>query len=194
MLLVSNNQATDVLLALSGGGSVVNARLAALGIKGISVDRPTTEVIAGALGTPGMTPEQRAAAGVEFYADAKDKATPEAMARLLVKIWQRQAISPASTDLMLNLMSRCLTGTERIRKILPPDAIVMDKTGTVTANGTGVTNDVAIITLPNNAGHLFLTVYTKQTKQPEGQPEPAIAQIARAAYDYFVFNPVAIAK
>ncbi|HEX3867966.1 MAG TPA: serine hydrolase [Gemmatimonadaceae bacterium] len=194
MLLVSNNTATDVLLALAGGGSAVNARLAALGISGISVDRPTSGVIAAAIGARGASAEEQAAVGIAFYADTKDTSTPEAMARLLLKIWRREALSPTSTDFMLDLMRRCYTGTERIRKLLPPDVVVMDKTGTLYANNTDITNDVGIITLPNNAGHLFLTVFTKEAKRPEGHTETAIAQIARAAYDYFVFNPIGAAK
>src|SRR5688572_6041016 len=41
MLIISDNSATDLVLKAAGGGKSVNARLAALGVQGISVDRPT---------------------------------------------------------------------------------------------------------------------------------------------------------
>src|SRR5213593_4583488 len=50
MLLISDNSATDVVLRTAGTGSAVNARLRALGVNGISVDRPTVRLIADAIG------------------------------------------------------------------------------------------------------------------------------------------------
>jgi beta-lactamase class A len=61
----------------------------------------------------------------------------------------------------------------------------MHKTGTLT---NGINDDVGIITLPNDAGHLILTVFVKDAKVDEAGQERTIAQIARAAYDYFLFN------
>jgi len=61
----------------------------------------------------------------------------------------------------------------------------MHKTGTL---NNGITDDVGIITLPNDAGHLVLTVFVKEAKVDEATQERTIAQIARAAYDYFTFN------
>src|SRR5687768_4581305 len=50
MLIISDNSATDLVLKAAGGGKSVNARLAALGVQGISVDRPTIVLIADAVG------------------------------------------------------------------------------------------------------------------------------------------------
>jgi beta-lactamase class A len=203
MLLISDNTAADLMLRTAGRGPAVNARLASLGVKGISVDRPTVALIADALGiknlppenelTPqrfrelmrAVTPDDRKAAAESFSKDHRDTATPEGMARLLEKIWKRQALSGASTDLLLDIMRRCQTGPERIKGMLPPGTVVMHKTGTL---NNGITDDVGIITLPNDAGHLVLTVFVKEAKVDEATQERAIAQIARAAYDYFVFN------
>ena len=57
MLLISDNSATDMVLKVAGNGPAVNARLAALGIKGISVDRPTIHLIADAVGLKNLGPE-----------------------------------------------------------------------------------------------------------------------------------------
>jgi beta-lactamase class A len=203
MLLISDNSATDILLRTAGRGSAVNARLGTLGVRGISVDRPTVGLIADAMGIKNLPPEneltlqrfgelarmvspdERKAAAEKFSQDRRDTATPEGMARLLEKIWRRQAVSAASTDLLLDMMRRCQTGPARIKGMLPPNIVVMHKTGTLS---NGITDDIGIITLPNDAGHVVLTVFIKDAKADADTQERAIAQIARAVYDYFLFN------
>lgn len=202
MLLISDNSATDLVLKAAGGGGAVNARLAALGVQGISVDRPTIELIADAVGVRDLGPEsqwsrkafaeksravtdaEREAARIAFYRDPRDTATPEGMSRLLQKIWQRETLSDASTALLLDIMLRCQTGADRIKGLLPPRTPVMHKTGSL---GIGVTDDVGIITLPDGAGHLVISVFVKEATASVEQQERTIAQIARAAYDYFYF-------
>jgi beta-lactamase class A len=80
-------------------------------------------------------------------------------------------------------MRRCETGAARIKGILPPGTEVRHKTGTI----GGTTNDVGIITLPGEAGHVALAVFVKSSRRPSTDVEPVIAQIARAVYDYFLF-------
>ena len=204
MLLISDNSATDINLRIAGGPAAVNARLAALGVSGISVDRPTYRLIADAIGITNLPaekdltiqrfmelanavpPSAQSAARDAAYRDKRDTSTPEGMARLLEKIWRRQALSPKSTDLLLDIMLRCQTGEARIKGLLPPNTPVMHKTGTLSL---GVTNDVGIITLPGDAGHVVLTVFVKEATADATTQERAIAQVARAVYDYFVFHP-----
>jgi beta-lactamase class A len=107
------------------------------------------------------------------------------MARLLSKLWRKEALSPTSSDRLVDIMFRCETGLLRIKGLLPPAIRVAHKTGTLSI---GVTNDVGILELPDGAGHVVLTVFVKEAKaSPEAQ-ERAIAQIGRAVYDYFLFN------
>jgi len=203
MLLISDNSATDLVLKAAGGGSAVNARLTELGVSGISVDRPTIELIADAMGvrdlgpesewsreafaakSRNVTPADRAAAAAAFYRDPRDTATPEGMARLLQKIWKREALSEANSALLLDIMLRCQTGDARIKGLLPPRTPVMHKTGSL---GIGVTDDVGIITLPDGAGHLVISVFVKEATASVELQERTIAQIARAAYDYFLYR------
>jgi beta-lactamase class A len=171
-------------------------------VRGISVDRPTIELIADAIGVRNLGPEsawsmarfdslasavseadQRAAAEV-FYKDRRDTATPEGMARLLQKIWNKQALSAASSELLLDIMRRCQTGENRLKGMLPPGVEVRHKTGTL---GIGVANDVGIIDLPDGAGHLVVAAFVKESPKDAAAQERTIAQIARAAYDYFTF-------
>lgn len=203
MLLISDNSATDLVLKAAGNGPSVNQRLAALGVRGISVDRPTIALIADAVGVSDLgpeatwtlkgfsakaravTPDQARAAAEAFYRDRRDTSTPEGMARLLQKVWRREALSPAMTDLLLDIMLRCETGAARIKGLLPPGTEVMHKTGSL---GIGVTNDVGIIRLPDGAGHVVLAVYIKQSRADVATQERTIAQVARAVYDYALFT------
>lgn len=209
MLRISDNSATDVMLRTAGGAPAVNARLQSLGIRGIRVDRPTIRLIADYIGIANLpsdtvAPEQFRAlaravpdsmpqlAASAAEKDPRDTSTPEGMARLLEKIWRGQAVSAASTELLLDIMRRCMTGAERIKGMLPPDTPVAHKTGTLGGGagvrGAGTQNDVGIIELPGDAGHLITVVLVKGEDQ-SARGERAIAHIARAAYDYFVINP-----
>jgi len=203
MLLISDNSATDMVLKAAGGGKAVNERLAALGVQGISVDRPTIELIADAIGIKDLGPEkdwtlagfrdkaravsdeQEKQAAADFYKDRRDTSTPEGMARLLQKIWKREALSEASSALLLDIMLRCQTGDARIKGLLPPGTDVMHKTGTL---GIGVANDVGIMRLPDGAGHVVITVFVKESAVNSAAQDRTIAQVSRAVYDYFLFT------
>jgi beta-lactamase class A len=201
MLLVSDNTATDLCLRHAGGGEGVTARMRMLGIEGLRVDRSTLELISDWKGlslVPGneerdpakygelldsVSREKADAAERAFEDDPRDTATPRAMAALLEKIWKREALSPESTDLLLDIMKRCRTGEGRLKGILPGGTEVAHKTGTI-----GRTlNDVGIITLPNGAGHVIVAAFVKASSRPESERERAIAEAARAAHDYFLF-------
>jgi beta-lactamase class A len=82
-------------------------------------------------------------------------------------------------------MERCRTGEARLKGILPAETIVAHKTGTIGE----ITNDVGIITLPGDAGHIAIAVLVKSSEKEVPERERVIAQIARAVYDFFLFQP-----
>jgi beta-lactamase class A len=207
MLLISDNSATDIVLRLAGGPEAVTSKMRDLGIAGINVNRPTVRLISEWLGadlplekdwTPDLfgklysavPPATRAAAEAKFNADPRDTAQPAAMADLLLKIYSKKLHKPETAELLLDIMRRCQTGDARIKGMLPPDTEIAHKTGSI----GGTINDVGIITLPDNAGHVVLALFVKQGTKSETS-ERAIAQIARTIYDYFLFvrtsSPVA---
>jgi beta-lactamase class A len=202
MLLISDNSATDITLRTAGGGMAVTERMRALGIDGIRVDRPTIELIADWLGIrlppraawtqalftqlyEATTSEQRDSAEAVFDADPRDTATPDGMALLLARLWRGEILSDSSSSLLLDIMQRSTTGTNRLKGLLTADAEVAHKTGTI----GGTTNDVGIITLPGSAGHVVTVVFIKQSNLEVPERERVIAHIARAVHDYFLFNP-----
>jgi len=203
MLLISDNTATDVLLERAGGGAAVTARMRALGIDGIDVSRPTVELIADWSGVKSLPPArerslelwgrlfqavpeaEKRAAGEAFDKDPRDTATPDAMVDLLARIQGKGLHKPETAELLLDIMRRCQTGEQRLKGILPEDAVVAHKTGTI----GGTTNDVGIVTLPQGAGHVAIAVFVKSSTRPVPEREKAIAQIARAVHDFFLFRP-----
>jgi beta-lactamase class A len=203
MMIVSDNSATDVLWKEAGGAGPIMARLRALGVNGISVDRPTALLIAAAVGidpppesasTPSWfnemmrarPPGRREAARDEMAKDPRDTATPEALVDLLLKIWRHEAVSPAQSKVLLEIMSRTTSGRGRLRGLLPKGTPVAHKTGTLSGI---VTNDAGIITLPGNAGHVAIAVMVRESMNTIAVQERAIAEISRAVYDWFLLNP-----
>ncbi len=106
MMLISDNSATDVCLRLAGGAPAVTARMRALGITGINVDRSTLQLISDWIGidkpadrdvdlatfgrlSSAVKAEERSAAGKRFDADPRDTSTPEAMTALLEMIFRK---------------------------------------------------------------------------------------------------------
>lgn len=203
MLLISDNSATDALLRIAGGGDSVNARLRTLGISGIRVDRSTALLIADAVGfrdklppeqewNPqafgkagrATSPSERAQARTQFQDDPRDTSTPDGMASLLLRIHKKDILKPDSAALLLDIMERCRTGGTRLKGLLPPGTIVAHKTGSMSM----VANDVGIMTLPGDAGHIVIAAFTKKFEDTT-KGERAIAEITRAVHDYFVFQP-----
>jgi beta-lactamase class A len=204
MLLISDNSATDILLRLAGGPEAVTARMRDLGIAGINVNRSTARLIADSDGVKNLPPEsqwslemwhklldavprdeaKRAAA--DFDKDPRDTATPEAMTALLARIWlkDREVMKPESAGLLLDIMRRCQTGQARLKGILPEGTEVAHKTGSI----GGTTNDVGIVTLPENTGHVAIAVFVKASGNPVAARERAIAEIARTVHDFFLFE------
>jgi beta-lactamase class A len=203
MLLISDNSATDVCLRLAGGPEAVTARMRTAGINGIDVNRSTARLIADWIGiargpsesewsptlfnelSSAVKPEERKAAAARFDADPRDTATPEAMVELLERIYRKDLLKPDSAELLLDIMRRCRTGEARLKGMLPLGTEVAHKTGTI----GGTTNDVGIVTLPDNTGHVAITVFVKSSDKETPVRERTIAEIARAVHDFFLFQP-----
>jgi beta-lactamase class A len=204
MMMISDNSAADICLAKAGAAKVT-ARMKSWGIDGIRVDRSCQELILDYQGrdtarlkdlarddlrealrrdASPQTIEGRFAADDRLAADPRDTATPNAMVALLEKIWRGQAVGRSAGDALLELLKRCRTGENRLRGLLPPATVVAHKTGTI----GGVVNDVGIVYLPSDAGHMAIAVMSKRTRASLEDVERTIAHIARYAHDYFLFT------
>jgi beta-lactamase class A len=163
MMVHSNNRATDLLIAALGGPAVIDGWLRAHRISGMRVDRTIAQLLA----------DRR------DLNDYRDSSTPVAMLGLLRLVDSGNALTPQSRALLLDMMRRCATGSNRIRGILPPGARVEHKTGTL----NGYTGDVGFLTTPE--GRRIAVVFFARG----GTNRPAvISTAARAVYDAFA-NP-----
>jgi beta-lactamase class A len=203
MMTESDNTATDRLLMLAGGPSQVTDYVRSLDIHSVRVDRSIRELLANHAGITDVPPigtvfsggvyrdrvrqvplDAREEAMRSYADDPRDTATPLDMSRLFGRLMLGNLLTPASTTYLLGVLERARTGPHRLKGLLPPNTIIGHKTGTV---GTS-TNDCGIITLPDGAGHLAVSVFVKGSAAPGREREQVIAHIARAAYDYFLFN------
>lgn len=200
MMVVSDNTATDLLLSIAGGPGAVTRRMRAVGITDIDVSRSVFEMIAASSGVqrlpPDATParfdrlEREADPGLkkkmrrEFESDGRDTATPDAVVSLLQGIYRGDFLRPESAGMLLDAMRRSQTGEARLKGMLPSGTPVAHKSGTL----GGSTNDVGIITLPEDGGHVAIAIFVKTSKKEATEREKAIAEIARAVYDFYLFG------
>lgn len=167
MLVKSDNTASDLLLAAAGGPAPVTKRMRSFGLTDVEISRNEVQI---------------AADGDNKANDRRDTASPYSIARLLYYIHKEMALKPDSVKLLLKHMTEATTGPARIKGFLPAGTPVAHKTGTAWTT----VNDAGILTLPNNAGHVALSVFVRAPLSDES--EAAIAHIARAVCDYYVLR------
>ena len=164
-LINSSNPATDALLAAVGGPAAVNRWIKTTGVEGMRIDRDIATLVR----DDGEFDPARTV-------DLRDSATPVAMAQLLSGLFQGQWLSQRSRAFLLGTMERCVTGKRRMRALLPSDARIAHKTGTL--NNTA--SDVGIIQAPDGHAYAVAIYVTGQGGKPNR--DARIASIARTIY------------
>ncbi len=157
MIIHSSNPATDLLLRDLGGPKTVQAWLTQNNLNGLRIDRSIAQLL-------------RAKRDLH---DIRDSSTPQAMVELLRRLDGGQLLRPSSRTYLLGLMSRCKTGKNRIRGLLPFGTPVENKTGTL----NGLTTDVGYITLPGGRRIAVAFFARGGSNRPR-----AIAEAARTIY------------
>ena len=166
MLTRSSNPATDALLAAVGGPRAVNDWARRAGISEFRIDRDIATLV-------------RDDGGVDPAAviDYRDSATPLAMVQLLSGLYQGRWLQRQHRDVILGAMERCRTGKRRIPALLPEDATVAHKTGSL----YNTSSDVGIVRTPDGRAFALAIYVTGQGSRLNR--EARIAQLARAIYD-----------
>ena len=160
MMIRSDNHATDILIRDLGGPRTLQSWLDQHGLSGLRIDRNIAQLLR----------------SKRDLWDVKDSATPRAMVTLLQKLDSGALLKPHSRSWLLDVMSRCKTGKNRMRALLPAWARVENKTGTL----SGYTSDVGFMTLPDGRRVAVAFFARGGSNRPR-----SIAEAARAIYDGF---------
>jgi len=195
-LTQSDNTANDRLLTLVGGPQAVKRALAIRNITGVGFGSGERALQSK---TAGMTWRQdyarggfeRARSSLPAYARSQayrryvdnppDGASANGITTALGKIRAGQALSSASTDLLLSIMSRTRTGRARLRAGLTAGWRIAHKTGTgqTYAGRTAGFNDVGFLVSPD--GHVYaVAVMIGDDGSGERVRQRLIAGVARA--------------
>lgn len=163
----SDNTANDYLMRRAGGPDAVRRILATKDIAGIRFgpgERELQSGIAGLQWKPeyslsraffearDQVPiEKRKAAFESYLEDPVDGATPIGIANALGQLEKGQLLSPASTELLLSIMSRTRSGPRRLKGGLKGGWSIAHKTGTgqILEGTQAGYNDVGLITSPD---------------------------------------------
>ena len=196
MIILSDNQATDMLLNKVGAENVT-ATMRKFGLNNIRVDRTTFELIRDYLAliddaAAGKTkqqlmnrpqlntssPERVAKADLEFSRIMKDVASPDDMARLLDMIVKGKAASENSCQQMMTILNR-QQFNHRLPRYLPEGTGFAHKTGTIGST----TNDAGVMFIRGNP--IALVVFTMDKRTGRGEVEEQMGRLARVVYDFF---------
>lgn len=162
----SDNHATDALLAVVGGPQAVNRWLRKAGLTELHIDRDIATLV-----------RDDGAVDPARTIDTRDAATPMAMVRLLSGIYRGEWLSASSRAVLIGAMERCRTGAHRIRALLPEEARVAHKTGTL----YNTSSDVGFFQTPDGRTIALAIYVTGQGSKPNR--DARIAAIAKALYD-----------
>jgi beta-lactamase class A len=166
MITRSSNPATDALLRVVGGPAAVNAWMRRAGIRDFSIDRDIATLV-----------RDDGEFNPADYVDKRDSATPNAMVQLLAGLYQGKYLKAESRRVILASMGRTITGKRRMRALIPADARVLHKTGTL----SGTASDIGFIETPDGRTLAMAIYVTGQGTKPARDAK--IAAISRALYD-----------
>lgn len=177
----SDNTANDSLLRTAGGPQAVRDFLARKNLGAIRFgpgERNMQSMIAGmewrqeySIGRRFYTARdavpyaKRKAALDSYLADPVDGASPEAIVRALARLAKGELLSPTSTRLLLDIMSRVKSGPERLKAGVPAGWRFLHKTGTgqiLSPVSTGY-NDIGIMTAPDGTRYAVVVMMGSTT-------------------------------
>lgn len=176
-IIESDNTSSEKLLQLVGGPQAVTERMRSFDLQQIDIRTNIKDYVASR------------SAGSAGAAIRINTGSALGLVKLLSRLQRGELLQPAQTELLIGMMERAKTGLRRLRGNLPPGTNVADKTGSGDLNPKTnfaiSTNDVGLITLPNNRGHLAMAVLLHDSTLADTQQEKLIADLARAAFDAY---------
>jgi beta-lactamase class A len=200
-IISSDNTANDSLLRTAGGPQAVQGFLVRKNLGAIRFG-PGERLMQS--GIAGMDWRQEYALGRNFYtargavslatrkaaldrylANPVDGASPEAIVRALARLAKGELLSPASTRLILGIMSRTSSGPNRLKAGVPANWRFLHKTGTgqvLPPVSTGY-NDIGIMTAPDGTRYA-VAVMMGSTTAPIPQRMSFMQFVSRTVATY----------
>ncbi len=188
MMIISDNQATDAVLALSSK-EAVEAEIQARGyasffmphsvrevvysLTDLSLDAGYDEALA-QFRSPDFAPP---ADPPGASAERGNRATPRDLAGMLTDLQAGRLLGPAMTATGMAILEACQTNS-RIPYDLPPGTVVAHKTGTL----GGRTNDAGIVFGPKGP---YVVVLMNHGESDERKASRTLAAVSRRLYDHF---------
>lgn len=169
-IAVSDNNGCDILLRLIGGPEAVTSFLKSKGLTGFAIVYDEAEM------------------HQNYENQFANWSTPESATYLLRLFNENKLILPESTEYLRQIMRETSTGMKRIKGMLPEGTVVAHKTGSSGRDENGIataTNDIGIVWLPDGR-FFYISVFVADSKETDEMNERIIADLSKAAYDYFV--------
>jgi len=167
----SDNVGCEILLRLIGGPQAVEEYFGENNFKDISIKFNEED--------------QQSNQELQF----QNWTTPEAANKVLASFYynKENLLSQKSYDFIWKVMRETETGANRLKGELPEGTIVAHKTGSSGTNKNNITeatNDIGIVFLPDGK-YFIISVFVTDSKENAETNEKIIADIAKAAWDYF---------
>lgn len=193
MMMISDNQATDLLLALTSK-QATQEDMHALGYTSFHMPHSIREMLSSfhelgpeldwaATRAVFKDPDHKPPADPDGNsAERGDRATPRDLCNLITDFAAGKLASEASTEVGIGILKDCQTNT-RIPWDLPKGTAVAHKTGTLNRR----TNDVGIVYAPAGA---YAVALMNHGEEQERKASATLAKVSRVIYDHFEGNAV----
>ncbi|MGV0754390.1 class A beta-lactamase [Empedobacter brevis] len=166
MVSYSDNNLTDILLRLIGGPETVQRYINS---KYFSIKNDEEDM------------------HKDWESQFINRITPNEAVALLKKLDGGKLLNKTYTTWLYTAMLNNQSGAKRLKAQLPKGVKIAHRTGTSFTNAEGMTgaiNDYGIIELPNNR-KIYIAVFVHNTYESFPDSEKIIADISKAAFDYY---------
>lgn len=167
---LSDNNACDILIEYAGGKGHIHQYINKLGVCDFNLSETEDSMHR----NPSKT--------------YLNWSTPAEMVRLLEIADKKELFDPIYKDFLWNTMIATSTGSNKLKGLLPSNAIVGHKTGSSDRNSEGVKiadNDAGVVIMPDGKKY-YIAVFVMNSRETDDENAAIIARISRMAYDEYL--------
>lgn len=166
---LSDNNACDLLIDYIGGMDSVDTYIRNLGVDDIHLSATERDM------------------HEDIQLQYKNTGTPIAAVRLLEMFYQHSLFEQRYKSLLINALVNTETGAEKLKGLLPAEAIVAHKTGSSDRTTEGVKiadNDLGVVFLPDGRKY-YIAVFVTESRENDEVNARIIADISYTVYKFF---------